>query len=153
MVTSDVIGGLIGEIASLQEESARVCKPLQDRLEKTRQLLKDAMVEADTIESIDEVSGYRALIRQTYSDDWVAEKLLPLLRLGDAERVIDTKVYIKADEMKALINAGVVTRSRLEQEGALVRRLRARQLIIEPLRGLGRDATVQENETDAGAIR
>ena len=52
MTTADVIGGLIGEIASLQDESVRVCKPLQDRLEKTRQLLEDAMVEADTIESI-----------------------------------------------------------------------------------------------------
>ena len=52
MVTSDLIGGLIGEAAALQEEATKVCKPLQNRLEKTRQLLEDAMVEADTIESI-----------------------------------------------------------------------------------------------------
>ena len=132
---TDVITSLIGEIVSLDEEIARVSKPLTERREAARKLLKDAMTDADMAEAIDEDSGYRALIRQTASDEYVADKLLPLLRPEQRERVVDTTVLIKADVIKEMVTAGELTRSRLEQEGALVRKLRARQLIIEPLKG------------------
>ena len=132
---TDVISSLIREVASLQEESKRLCKPIQDRMEKARQLLKDAMTEADTIDAIDEVSGYRALITQSHSTEYVPEKLLPLLRTEQAERVVDTTVTIRHDVIKDMVAGGELTWSRLEQAGAMVRRLRARMLKLEPLKG------------------
>ncbi len=132
---SHVVPILIREIVSLDEEIGRVSKPLTKRRDEARKLLKDAMTEANMAEAIDEESGYRALIRHTTSEAYVPEKLLPLLSKEQGEKVIDTTVYVNADAMKELINAGELTRSRLEQEGALVRKLRARQLIIEPLKG------------------
>lgn len=132
---TDVIPTLIREIVSLDEEIGRVSKPLTKRRDEARKMLKDAMTEAKIAEVIDEVSGYRALIRQTTSEAYVPEKLLPLLSKEQADKVIDTTVYVNADAMKELIDAGELTRSRLQQEGALVRKLRARQLIIEALKG------------------
>jgi hypothetical protein len=133
-MSTDVIAALIQEVAALTEESERLCKPLQGRLEKVRSLLKDAMADADTLEAIDETSGYRAYIKETHSDHWVAEKLVPLL--GRPE-LIDECIVTTVDPaaVKRLIDDGTLTRSRLEQEGALVRTLRARALYLEPLKG------------------
>ena len=131
---TDVIPTLIGEIVSLDEEIARVSKPLTERREQARKLLKDAMTEADTREAVDEVSGYKAVIRDTHTDTYVAEKLLPLLPRPElADEVIDT--VVNAAKVKELVDAGILTRSRLEQEGALIRKVRARQLLLEPLKG------------------
>ena len=134
-MSADILSALIRDIVSLDAEIARVAKPLTDRRDKARQLLKDAMTDADVIDHIDAISGYRALIKQTMSDVYVPEKLLPLLHLEDQERVVDNVVTIKADEVKALVEAGVITRTRMKQAGALVRTLRARVLSIEPLKG------------------
>ena len=134
-MSADILSALIRDIVSLDAEIARVAKPLTDRRDKARQLLKDAMTDADVIDHIDEISGYRALIKQTMSDVYVPEKLLPLLRREDQERVVDNVVTIKADEVKALVEAGVITRTRMEQAGALVRTLRARVLTLEPIKG------------------
>lgn len=132
---TDVLSALIRDIAALDEEIARVAKPLTDRRDKARQLLKDAMTDADVIEHIDEVSGYKALIKQSMSDVYVPEKLLPLLSPEDQEKVVDNVVTINASEVKVLVDAGVLTRSRMEQSGALVRKLRARSLYLEPVKG------------------
>ena len=133
-MTTDIIPVLIQECASLTEESERLCKPLQARLEKARSLLKDALTEAGLLEAIDETSGYRALIKDSHSDHWVAEKLVPLL--GRPE-LVDECIITVVDPaaVKRLIDDGTLTRSRLEQEGALVRTLRARALYLEPIRG------------------
>ena len=80
MTTPDGRAELIRLIVYLDQEISQVSKPLTQRREEARKLLKDAMTEADVSESIDEESGYRALIRQTASDEYVADKLLPLLR-------------------------------------------------------------------------
>ena len=133
-MSTDIIATLIQEVAALQEELERSCKPLQTRLEKARSLLKDALTEAGLLEAIDETSGYRAFIKETHSDQWIAEKLVPLL--GRPELVDECIVtVVDAAAVKRLIDAGVLTRSRLEQEGALIRTLRARALYLEPLKG------------------
>ena len=133
-MSTDIIATLIQEVVALSEESERLCKPLQGRLEKARSLLKDALTEAGTLEAIDETSGYRALLKETHSDQWIAEKLVPLL--GRPELVDECIVtVVDAAAVKRLIDDGTLTRSRLEQEGALIRTLRARALYLEPLKG------------------
>lgn len=130
----DVIATLIMECASLTEEAERLCKPLQARLEKARSLLKDALTEAGRVEAIDETSGYRALLKDSHSDHWVAEKLVPLL--GRPELIDECIItVVDAAAVKRLIDDGTLTRSQLERGGALVRTLRARALYLEPLKG------------------
>jgi len=132
---TDVIAALIHELLELDAEYERVAKPLDDRRRKQREMLRDAMIEADVIEAIDETSGYKALLTHQQSDRYVAEKLLPLLpRPEMADEIIQTVVDGKA--VQALVDGGLLTRTQLIREGALVREPKTRPFIkLVPLKG------------------
>ena len=132
---TDVIAALIQGLVEIDEEYDRVAKPLDARRKKQREVLRDAMIEAGVIESIDEASGYRALLKHQQKDTYVAEKLVPLLPRPElVNDVIQTIVDAKA--VQDLVDAGIITRSQLEREGALIREPKTRPFIkLEPLKG------------------
>jgi len=130
-----VIPSLINRLAEIDDELDRlgVNRLLAER-ENTRKRLKDTMTDAGLIEALDEASGYRAVIKDTHTDTWPNLKKLveALPRAEMADEVLETVVNAKAIEK--LVTGGLLTRSRLEQSGALVRVLRSRALYVEPMR-------------------
>lgn len=131
---TDVIATLIQNLVAIDEEYERVAKPLEERRKRQREILRDAMIEADTIEVIDEVSGYKALLTHQQADRYIAEKLVPLLRTEMIDEVIQTVVDNKA--VQALVDGGVLTRAQLTREGALIREPKTRPFIkLVPLKG------------------
>ncbi len=135
---TDVIAVLIRNLMEIDEEYERVAKPLEERRKKQREILRDTMIEANTIEAIDEVSGYKALLTHQQTDRYVPEKLLPLLpRPEMADDIFQTVVDPKA--VQALVDGGMLTRRQLEREGALIREPKTRPFIkLVPLKGAGR---------------
>lgn len=92
-----------------------------------RAMLRDAMIDAHILESIDEVSGYKAVLSAQEKDVYIAEKLVPLLRPEDVDKVIQTVVDNKAVE--AIVDGGGFSRAFLLREGALVRAPKTRPFI------------------------
>ena len=131
---TDVIAVLIRNLVGIDEQYERVAKPLEERRKRQRETLRDAMIEAQTIEAIDEVSGYKALLTHQQADRYVAEKLVPLLRPEMIDEIIQTVVNAKA--VQALVDGGMLTRRQLEREGALIREPKTRPFIkLVPLKG------------------
>ncbi len=85
------------------------------------------MIEAQKLEAIDEVSGYKAILKHQQRDVYVAEKLLPLLRPEMADDVMVTSVDGKA--VQELVDSGFITRAQMEREGALLREAKTRPFI------------------------
>ena len=131
---TDVIAVLIRNLVEIDEEYERVAKPIDDRRKRQRETLRDAMIEANTIEAIDETSGYKALLTHQQSDRYIAEKLVPLLRTEMIDEVIQTVVDPKA--VQRLVDGGLLTRAQLTREGALIREPKTRPFIkLVPLKG------------------
>lgn len=132
---TDVIAVLIHNLLDIDAEYERVAKPLEERRKKQREMLRDAMIEAQTIEVIDEASGYKALLTHQQADRYIAEKLLPLLpRPEMADDIFQTVVDHRA--VQALVDGGVLTRAQLIREGALIREPKTRPFIkLVPLKG------------------
>ena len=131
---TDVIQALIQGLVEIDEEYERVVKPLEAKRKKQREVLRDAMIEAQKLEAIDEVSGYKAVLKHQQKDVYVAEKLLPLLRPEMADDVMVTSVDAKA--VQELVDAGMLTRAQMEREGALLREAKTRPFIkLIPLTG------------------
>ncbi len=131
---TDVIAVLIRNLVEIDEEFERVAKPLEDRRRRQRETLRDAMIEAQTVEVVDEVSGYKALLTHQQADRYVAEKLVPMLRPEMIDEVIQTVVDNKA--VQRLVDGGILTRRQLEREGALIREPKTRPFIkLVPLKG------------------
>jgi len=116
---TDVIAALIRGLLDIDAEHERVVKPFEDRRKRQREMLREAMIEAQTIEAIDETSGYKALLVSHQMDRYIAEKLVPLLRPEMVDEVIPTFVDPKA--VQRLVDGGILTRSQLTREGALIR--------------------------------
>lgn len=134
-MTTDVIQALIQELVEIDEEHERIVKPLEARRKKQREMIRDAMIEAQVLESIDEVSGYKAVLVHQQKDVYVAEKLLPLLpRPEMADEVMVTSVNAAA--VQDLVDGGLITRAQMEREGALLREAKTRPFIkLIPLTG------------------
>ncbi len=132
---TDVIQALIQGLVEIDEEYERVAKPLEARRKRQREVLRDAMIEAEKLEAIDEVSGYKAVLKHQQRDIYVAEKLLPLLARPEIiDIVIQTVVDPKA--VQDLVDGGVITRAQMEREGALLREAKTRPFIkLVPLTG------------------
>ncbi len=131
---TDVIQALIQGLVDIDEEYERVVKPLEAKRKKQREVLRDAMIEAEKLEAIDEVSGYKAVLTHTERDVYVAEKLLPLLKPSMAHNVMVTSVDAAA--VKELVDAGIITRTEMQREGALLREAKTRPFIkLIPLTG------------------
>jgi hypothetical protein len=132
---TDVIAALIQGLLEIDAEYERVAKPLDDRRKKQREMLRDAMIEADKIEAIDEASGYKALLTHQQADRYVPEKLLPLLPRPElADDIFQTVVDGKA--VQSLVDGGLLTRTQLIREGALIREPKTRPFIkLVPLKG------------------
>lgn len=132
---TDVIAVLIRNLVEIDEEYERIAKPLDARRKRQREILRDTMIEAQTIEAIDEVSGYKALLTHQQADRYIAEKLVPLLRSEMIDVVIQTVVNNKA--VQELVDGGMLTRRQLEREGALIREPKTRPFIkLIPLKGV-----------------
>jgi hypothetical protein len=132
-MTTDVIQALI---QGLVDSGAAVdaAKALIKSHDDTRKMLRDAMIEAEKLEAIDEVSGYKAILKHQQRDVYVAEKLLPLLRPEMADDVMVTSVDAKA--VQELVDAGIITRAQMERTGALLREAKTRPFIqLIPLTG------------------
>ena len=133
-MTTDVIQALIQRLVGIDEEYERVVKPLEANRKKQREVLRDAMIEAEKLEAIDEVSGYKAILKHQQKDVYVAEKLLPLLRPEMADDVMVTSV--DANAVQELVDAGIITRPQMERTGALLREAKTRPFIkLIPLTG------------------
>ncbi|KKL58639.1 hypothetical protein LCGC14_2223370 [marine sediment metagenome] len=131
---TDVIQTLIQGLVDIDEEYERVVKPLEAKRKKQREMLRDAMIEAEKLEAIDEVSGYKAVLKHQQRDVYVAEKLLPLLRPEMADDVMVTSV--DANAVQELVDAGILTRPQMERTGALLREAKTRPFIkLIPLTG------------------
>jgi len=129
-----VIETLIHGLLDIEAEYEFVAKPLEDRRRRQREMLRDAMIEADIIEAVDEASGYKALLTHQQADRYVAEKLVPLLRPEMIDEVIQTVVDPNA--VQALVDGGILTRTQLIREGALIREPKTRPFIkLVPLKG------------------
>lgn len=124
---TDVIQALIQGLVDIEEEHERVVKPLEARRKKQREVLRDAMIEAEKLEAIDEVSGYKAILTHTERDVYVAEKLLPLLPRLYVDDVMVTSVDGKA--VQELVDAGIITRTEMQREGALLREAKTRPFV------------------------
>ena len=133
---TDVIQALIQGLVEIDEEYEQIVKPLEAKRKKQREVLRDAMIEAEKLEAIDEVSGYKAVLKHQQRDIYVAEKLLPLLpRPEMADDVMVTSVDAKA--VQELVDAGLLTRPQMEREGALLREAKTRPFIkLVPLKGV-----------------
>ena len=125
---TDVIQALIQGLVEIDEEYERVVKPLEAKRKKQREVLRDAMIEAEKLEAIDEVSGYKAVLKHQQRDIYVAEKLLPLLpRPEMADDVMVTSVDAQA--VQDLVDGGLLTRPQMERAGALLREAKTRPFI------------------------
>ncbi|KKL09335.1 hypothetical protein LCGC14_2178300 [marine sediment metagenome] len=133
---TNVIQALIQGLVEIDEEYERVVKPLEEKRKKQREKLRDVMIEAEKLEAIDEVSGYKAVLVHQQRDIYVAEKLLPLLpRPEMADDVMVTSVDAKA--VQELVDGGLLTRPQMEREGALLREAKTRPFIkLVPLKGV-----------------
>jgi hypothetical protein len=125
-MTTDVIQALI---QGLVDSGAAVdaAKAVIKRHDDARKMLRDAMIEAEQLEAIDEVSGYKAVLKHQQRDVYVAEKLLPLLRPEMADDVMVTSV--DANAVQDLVDGGIITRPQMEREGALLREAKTRPFI------------------------
>lgn len=131
---SVIIPRLIRGLVEIEDElESRGANALLARKEKLRDLLKDAMAQADVLEAVDEKSGFRALIKlsftDTYPDLTVLAEALPRPEMIDEA----TELVVKAAVIKGWVSGGLVTWSGLQASGALVRKLRSRSLFLEPL--------------------
>ncbi len=133
-MTTDVIQALIQGIVD-SGAAVDAAKAVIKRNDDARKMLRDAMIEAEKLEAIDEVSGYKAVLVHRQSDVYVAEKLLPLLpRPEMADDVMATVVDDLA--VQELVDAGLLTRAQMEREGALLREAMTRPFIkLIPLTG------------------
>ncbi len=130
---TDVIQALIQGIVD-SGAAVDAAKAVIKRNDDARKMLRDAMIEAEKLEAIDEVSGYKAVLKHQQRDVYVAEKLLPLLRPEMADDVMVTSVDAKA--VQDLVDAGMLTRSQMEREGALLREAKTRPFVkLIPLTG------------------
>ncbi len=130
---TDVIQALIQGIVD-SGAAVDAAKAVIKRNDDARKMLRDAMIEAEQLEAIDEVSGYKAVLKHQQGDVYVAEKLLPLLRPEMADDVMVTSVDGKA--VQELVDAGLITRAQMEREGALLREAKTRPFIkLVPLTG------------------
>ena len=129
-VIAALINGLVDSGAAVQ-----AAKDVIKRNDDARAMLRDAMIEAQQVMVIDEVSGYKAILKHQQRDVYVAEKLLPLLpRPEMADDVMVTSVDAKA--VQNLVDGGHITRAQMEREGALLRDRKTRPFIkLEPLTG------------------
>lgn len=117
---TNVIEALIQRLVEINEEYDRVAKPIDAQRKKQREMLRDAMIEAGTLEVIDETTGYKAVLTHQQRDVYVAEKLLALLPRPElADDVMVTSVDAKA--VQDLVDGGMLTRAQLQREGALLR--------------------------------
>ena len=130
---TDVIAALIQGLVDYAPEVERA-KEIIKANDAKRAALRDTMIEAGIIESIDEVSGYKALLKHQQRDTYIAEKLLPLLpRPEMANDVMVTSVDSKA--VQELVDGGMLTRREMERAGALIREPKTRPFIkLEPLK-------------------
>ncbi len=103
---------------------------------RKREMLRDAMLEAGVKVAIDEVSGYKAFLSQNQTDTYDAKKLLALLPRPElADDIMQTVVDAKA--VQELVDSGVLNRSELVREGALVRTPKTRPFVrLEPIPGV-----------------
>ncbi|KKM83465.1 hypothetical protein LCGC14_1309250 [marine sediment metagenome] len=125
---TDVIQALIQGLVEIDEEHERIVKPLEEKRKKQREKLRDVMIEAEKLEAIDEVSGYKAVLKHQQRDIYVAEKLLPLLpRPEMADDVMVTSVNAQA--VQDLVDGGLLTRPQMERGGALLREAKTRPFI------------------------
>ncbi len=133
---TDVIVSLIQGLLDIEAEWERVGKPLDDRRKRQREMLRDAMLEGETIEAIDEISGHKALLVHQEADRYIPEKLLRLLPRPElANDIFQTVVDNKA--VQALVDSGLLTRSQLIREGALVREPKTKPFVkLVPLIGV-----------------
>ncbi len=130
---TDVIAALIQGLVDYAPEVERA-KEIIKTNDSKRAALRDTMIEAGIIESIDEVSGHKVLLKHQQRDVYVAEKLLPLLpRPEMANDVMVTSVDAKA--VQELVDGGMLTRREMERAGALIREPKTRPFIkLEPLK-------------------
>ncbi len=123
---TDVAAALIQSLVDNQE-AVKDAQAVIDANKAVREQLRDVLIEARQVEAIDEVSGYKAILKQNMSDNYVAEKLVPLLRPEEIDTVIQTVVDAKA--VQDLVESGALTRRQLEREGALIRTAKTRPFI------------------------
>ena len=130
---TDVIAALIQGLAD-SGAAVQAARDVIKRNDEARALLRDAMIESQQVMVIDEVSGYKAILKHQQKDVYVAEKLLPLLRPEMADDVMVTSVDAKA--VQTLVDGGHITRPQMERAGALLREGKTRPFIrLEPLTG------------------
>lgn len=122
-VIAALIRGLVDSAAAVDAARAVI-----KRNDDARAQLRDTMIEARLKETVDEDSGYKAVLKQNERDVYVAEKLVPLLRPEEINDVIQT--IVDGKEVQKLVDAGVVTRVQLIREGALVREASTRPFIL-----------------------
>ncbi len=131
---TDVIAALIRGLAG-NIDAVKQARDIIKGNDDARAHLRDALIEAGVKDAVDEESGYKVILDQLMHDVYIAEKLLPIL---GREELIDKVYYRVVDgkEVEALIEAGVVTRTQLVREGALVREPKTRPFIkLIPLKG------------------
>ena len=125
------IAALIQRHAEIDDElERRGANDLLRERDHVRDLLKDAMVRADTIEAIDEVSGCCATIKPTFSDTFpdISALMDALPRAEMIQECLDT--VVKREVVAGWIREGLVSRSKLIASGALVPVLRSRPLYV-----------------------
>jgi len=132
---TNVIEALIQRLVTLDEEYDEIAKPIEAARKAQRDILRDTMIEAQIIEHVDETTGYRALLTAQQRDEYVPEKLLPLLPRPElADTIFQTIVDPKA--IQDLVDGGMLTRRQLEQAGALLRGPKTKPYVkLIPLKG------------------
>lgn len=124
-MTIDVERQLLREIMSLQAD----IKPLETRLEKAKQLLKDAITKGGPV--TDEDLGVVAMLEPRYCNSYDLERLRQ--EYGHlAEEVI--KEQVDEAYLKTLLMGGIITESDLDMHGIRTKNMIARALMIKPLK-------------------
>ena len=121
--SGDVAGRLLDEYLELKEQLA----PLEKRLEKVRDLLRDLVTEHGHF--VDEIRGVMVRVEPRFRKEYDAERLAAAFpRLAGCIRPA-----VDVAQLEACLRAGMVTEVELEREGVLTRTLHSRALVVKPL--------------------
>lgn len=126
------IAGIIQRLAEIDNElESRGANALLKEKDHLRDLLKDQLTREGRLDFVDEVSGMQAIITDTHQDEWDADKLVACLPRPELalEVIVNT---VDGKRVRELIKEGAIAESELVEKGALRRKLRARQLKLQP---------------------
>jgi len=136
MTGTDVVLSLIREARDLEIQREQTAKPIEERLKKVKDMLRDALIQSDAVERVDEETNWHAYIKQSARTSWDKDKLVKLVLSKGypelASDILDT--VVNANAVERLKNERIITDSELIATGAMTKVASAPYAVVEPMK-------------------